>query len=79
MIMRPEFLRIRLSGLYGSTEERLIAEAMEAARNADIAVIFAGLPDLCEAEGGGSDVPGDTGKPEPQWCCTPVRRWNSLG
>lgn len=35
----------------GSTEEGLIAEAVEAARNADIAVIFAGLPDFCEAEG----------------------------
>lgn len=33
------------------TDEKLLAEAVEAARNADVAVIFAGLPDKFESEG----------------------------
>lgn len=33
------------------TDEKLLAEAVEAARNADAAVIFAGLPDSFESEG----------------------------
>lgn len=32
-------------------DEKLLAEAVEAARNADVAVIFAGLPDKFESEG----------------------------
>lgn len=33
------------------TDEKLLAEAVEAARSADVAVIFAGLPDKFESEG----------------------------
>ncbi len=33
------------------TDERLLAEAVETAKNADVAVIFAGLPDNFESEG----------------------------
>lgn len=33
------------------TDEKLLTEAVEAARNADVAVIFAGLPDKFESEG----------------------------
>lgn len=33
------------------TDEKLLAEAVEAARNADVAVIFAGLPEKFESEG----------------------------
>lgn len=33
------------------TDEKLLAEAVEVARNADVAVIFAGLPDKFESEG----------------------------
>lgn len=33
------------------TDEKLLAEAVEAARNAEVAVIFAGLPDKFESEG----------------------------
>lgn len=33
------------------TDDKLLAEAVEAARNADVAVIFAGLPDKFESEG----------------------------
>lgn len=33
------------------TDEKLLAEAVEAARGADVAVIFAGLPDKFESEG----------------------------
>ena len=33
------------------TDEKLLAEAVEAARKADVAVIFAGLPDAFESEG----------------------------
>ncbi len=33
------------------TDEKLFTEAVEAARNADVAVIFAGLPDKFESEG----------------------------
>ncbi|MCR4690085.1 MAG: glycoside hydrolase family 3 C-terminal domain-containing protein [Lachnospiraceae bacterium] len=33
------------------TDEKLLSEAVEAARNADVAVIFAGLPDAFESEG----------------------------
>ncbi|MCM1121963.1 MAG: glycoside hydrolase family 3 C-terminal domain-containing protein [Eubacterium sp.] len=33
------------------TDEKLLAEAVETARNADVAVIFAGLPDKFESEG----------------------------
>lgn len=33
------------------TDEKLLAEAVEAAKKAKVAVIFAGLPDAFESEG----------------------------
>ena len=35
----------------GSTTEELLAEAVDAAKSADVAVVFAGLTDLAESEG----------------------------